>query len=111
MVKPTDEARGTGPKPFGVWDPNKGKIMKSYVLELVNSGGETEILAETEKKAIAMALEIIGQGAISAENWDTAAPNDDGEPCKRLLIWDDAELADNDPGQHAVAQLVTIGEP
>lgn len=85
--------------------------MKSYILELVNSGGETEIMAATEKQAIARALEIIGEGSLAAENWDTAPANDDGEPCKRLLIWDDAELAENDPGRHAVAQLVTIGEP
>jgi len=85
--------------------------MKSYVLSRVNSGGETEIMAATESEAIRRALALVGDGAIAAENWDSAAPNDDGEPCKRLLIWDDAELAENDPGRHAVAQLETVGSP
>ncbi len=82
--------------------------MKSYVLNWSGTGAISEIFADTDEDAIAQAIDLT-RAPIVADQWDADGWNDDGEPCKRILLWDTEELAENDAGAKATASLSTIG--
>lgn len=83
--------------------------MKEYILEWYGSGDVSQIIADSEFEAIDKALELVGPEAVEAFEWQDDGTNDDGKPCKRILIWHDESKAMNDPGVHAVAKLTTVG--
>lgn len=85
--------------------------MKAYVVEWYGSGNTSEFFADSEFDAIDKALAIVGDNAVEAFEWEPDGFNNDGIPCKKILLWDDPRKAENDPGVHAVAKLVTTGKP
>ena len=82
-------------------------MMTTYVLEHANGAKQT-IEAEHDADAASEALEIIGDDAVAAEQWDADGTNDDGEPMERLLIWATEADAQDDPGANAVAELTVV---
>lgn len=83
--------------------------MKSYVLSYNGTGAISEIYADNDAQAICQALDLLGDDAVEADQWDSDGQNDEGEPCKRILFWGDEESAENDPGINSIAQLSTVG--
>ena len=80
--------------------------MNCYILN--HAGATSEIFAANDIEAISQAEMILGD-VVVADQWDSDGRNDDGEPCRRLLIWADDESAQHDDGSHAIASLSTVG--
>ena len=68
-------------------------------------GRVVEIVASNDREAVSAAVARVGDNAVVAEQWDADGMGDDGEEMERLLIWDNEEEAENDPGAKAVAEL------
>jgi hypothetical protein len=86
----------------------EGEMKKCYVLNFVGSGATSEIWAGSDGEAIFQAKAILGE-SVTALQWDADGENDDGEQCKRLLIWSSEKDALNDDGSKAIASLSTVG--
>jgi hypothetical protein len=82
--------------------------MAIYTLEYAD-GRTTDIVADDDTAAERAALDRFGDDAVAAENWDDYGTNDDGEPMKRLLIWESEAESIDDPGVNSVAYLTIIG--
>lgn len=96
--------------------------MTSFTLNYVGGGQCSEFWAANDREAAEVAAcMVVSAGCcrgdlngyetepVIADQWDSAGANDDGAPCKRLLIWASASDAANDDGSKAVAQIETIG--
>lgn len=82
--------------------------MTTYVLNFAGGGQVSEIVADNDREAAREALARIGDGAVTAEQWDAAGANDDGQSMERLLIWATEADSNNDDGAKAAAQLTVV---
>ncbi|CAB4177837.1 hypothetical protein UFOVP1004_26 [uncultured Caudovirales phage] len=83
-------------------------MMSRYVLNYAGSGATREIVADTDKEAKRVALSLIGETAVAGWQWDDNGTNDDGQQMERLLLWTSEEMAENDDGARAVAELTVV---
>ena len=88
--------------------------MNSYVIEFAD-GSISEHFCQDDEQAVQQALEILRDlghdDAVAADQWDANGVNDDGEPMKRILIWENKNDAKNDNGAKSIAQVVAFGRP
>ena len=71
-------------------------------------GRVSQVVANSDTEAEAVALERFDHNAVAAEQWDADGTNDEGDPVERLLIWrSEAESVDDD-GAKAIAQLTVV---
>lgn len=82
--------------------------MPTYTLEYAD-GRATDIVADDDTAAEQAALDRFGDDAVAAEQWDAYGTNDEGQPMKRLLIWESEDDAADDAGANAIAYLTIIG--
>ena len=91
--------------------------MARYVLNMAGSGECDEFVADNDTAARKIASGMLADRGFDAaklvfcDSWDSDGENDEGQPCKRLLVWANESDADNDDGANAIAEISTIGRP
>jgi len=88
--------------------------MKSYVLEIADSGEVCEGNFGSEVDAVLWAEAVLAtrghnREKIATGGWDAKGQNDDGEQCYRMLFWANKNDAENDAGANSIAQLCKVG--
>jgi hypothetical protein len=102
-------------KQLGVQETEEeSQEMKSYVLEMADSGEVCEGYFGSEIDAILWAESVLGARGHDREeivtgDWDAKGQNDDGEQCYRMLFWANEDDSENDAGAKSIAQLCKVG--
>ena len=80
--------------------------MTNYVLNYAD-GRTHEIVAANDDAAIRTVHTLLGEEIVLGD-WDADGHNDDDEAMERMLIWDNEEDAENDPGVRSIAYLSAV---